>query len=446
MIKKNDVISTKITNYGCNAEGVAKIDGQIVFLPYTLVGEEVTATIINDKSKFAIAKAISINNKNDARTTAPCPYFTRCGGCQLQHAKYDHALKVKTQIVQDAISNIGKIDFKINNCISSDNEYQYRNKISMPINPSTRKLGMFRTSSHKIVDIEKCELQKPLINKLIQVFNNYLNLSKTSIYDENTKQGTLKHLVAREIDNNLLVTVVINDDDLKDKKLLADLLKQNFESFGLNLNINKQHNNVILSDKFIEVCGLTQIQITENGITYFINNKSFLQVNNYIKNKIYSKVFEEIFNTVVVEGYSGAGLLSAMMAKHAKHVYGIEIIKPATELANLLKSANKISNLTNINGDCQKELPKLINSLNLDNDFYVVVDPPRKGVDKNSLDAICSSKPKKIIYISCNPSTLARDLNIILSSGIYEVSEITPYDMFPQTKHVETLAILKLKI
>lgn len=444
MIKKNDTINVKINNYGCNGEGVAIFNNQVVFLPYTLINEQVTATIINDKSKFAIGKPVDIQNTNEYRTTPPCPYFTKCGGCQLQHCSYSHSLLIKQNVVQDAISNIGKINFNVSPVIPSNLIYNYRNKLAMPINPKTKKLGMFRTNSHNIVDIEHCLLQKEQINKLIKVFNKYLQNTKTSIYNDQTKTGVLKHLVAREINNALLITVVINANDLKDKKDLVDLLKQNFDNFGLSININKLNNNVILTNDFKNVYGLEYIDITENDINYSINNQSFLQVNDYIKNQIYSQVFNQIKDGVVVDAYSGAGLLSAMLSKHAKKVYGIEIVKPATKSANQLKQNNKIQNLININGDCAKELPLLLDTLSSEDkqNLSIVLDPPRKGCDKTVLQSILQTNPQKIIYISCNPSTLARDLNTLTQDNKYIIQLIQPYDMFPQTKHVETLAVL----
>lgn len=445
MIKKNDTIKTKILNYGCNGEGVAKIDNQIVFLPYTLKDEQITATIINDKRKFLIGKPVDILNKNKARIEAPCPYFTKCGGCQLQHAQYKHTLEVKQNIVQDAITNIGKLDFKVSPCIPSNLTYNYRNKFAMPINPKTKKLGMYRTNSHSIVDIEHCLLQKEKINKLITVFNQYLQTTENSIYDDQTKKGVLKHLVAREIDKQLLITVVINADNLPDKQQLINLLKQNFDNFGLSININKLNNNVILTNEFKQIYGLEKIEIYENDLCYSINNQSFLQVNDHIKTAIYNEVYNQIQNEVVIDAYSGAGLLSAMLSKHAKKVYGIEIIEQATKSADLLKQKNNIQNLTNINGDCSKQLPLLLDNLSNEDkkSLTIVLDPPRKGCDQKVLQSILQVNPQKIIYISCNPSTLARDLNILLQDNKYSLQTIQPYDMFPQTKHVETLVILK---
>ena len=444
-MNKNDNINITINNYGCNAEGVAYFDACPVFVPYSLINENIDAIVIKNNSKFCIAKILNIKEPSKDRIVAPCPYFTKCGGCQLQHTTYTNSLKIKAQIVQNAITNIGKIKYTVPTLLACPNAYHYRNKIALPINPVTKKLGMYRLNSHSIVDIDKCILQKDNINKLINIFNNFLSITKNSIYNEQTKKGLLKSLVAREIDDKLLVTVVIHGQNMQDVDILIKMLSNEFNNFGLSLNINTLKNNVILTEKFKQVYGLKEIEIEEFGINYSINNQSFLQVNQEIKSMMYKKIFEETQNHVVIDAYSGAGLLSAMIAKHAKQVFGIEIIKEATILADNLKQKNNIANLTNINGDCAIELPKLLETLTKEQqqNLTIVLDPPRKGCDKNVLEAIIKVKPTKIVYMSCDPSTLARDLNILQTSLNYKIKYIQPYDMFPQTKHVETLAVLE---
>ena len=447
-MNKNDKVKVKINNYGCNAEGVAKFNGEIVFMPYSLVGEEIDATIIKANSKFTIGKIDNIYQTSSERISPPCPYYTKCGGCQLQHTNYQNTLKIKTGIVQNAITNIAKISYTVPQAKASENYYHYRNKIAMPINPKTRKLGMFRTGTHNIVDIDNCLLQKNLIAKLIETVNQYLSITTNTIYDESTKKGLLKSIVAREINNEILLTIVINGNDLKDAELLAEMLKANFNKIGLSLNINKLNNNVILTDNFIHVYGQKSIEIEEFGIKYEINNQSFLQVNDEVKNMIYKQIFDETENNIVINTYSGAGLLSAMLSKVANKVFGIEIVEAANKLADQLKDKNNIQNLVNICGDCSDALPKLLNTLTgaEKQNLTLVLDPPRKGCDAKVLDAILKVQPTKIIYVSCDPSTLARDLNLLMQSGNYGIKFIQPYDMFPQTKHVENLAVLeKLK-
>ncbi|HAJ77939.1 MAG TPA: 23S rRNA (uracil(1939)-C(5))-methyltransferase RlmD [Clostridiales bacterium] len=446
-MNKNENVKIKINNYGCNAEGVAKFNGETIFVPYSLVGEEIEATIIKANSKYSIGKITKICEQSNERIVAPCPYFTKCGGCQLQHTKYENGLKIKTEIVQNAIQNIGKINYIVPQLIASDNKYQYRNKIAMPINPHTRRVGMYRLNSHKIVDIENCLLQKTNIKILIETINQYLSQSKNSIYDEETRIGLLKSIVARDINNTVLLTVVINGESLNDAELLIKLLSQKFNKLGINININKLNNNVIMTNNFKHIYGLNEIDMFDFGIRYTINNASFLQVNDEIKKLMYQKIFDETKNDIVINAYSGAGLLSAMLAKNAKKVYGIEIVEAATKLADDLKKQNNIHNLTNITGDCSEKLPELLNTLNGNEkqNLTIVLDPPRKGCDKKVLNSILNCSPAKIIYMSCDPSTLARDLNILMQSDNYKVKYIQPYDMFPQTKHVETLAVLETK-
>lgn len=443
-MNKNENLTLTIQNYGCNAEGVAYSNGQVVFVPYSLAGEQLDATIIKANKKFCVAKINNLKTKSDQRILPACPYYSKCGGCQLQHTNYQNSLEIKSQIVQKAISGIGKLNEQVLPCKPSEKHYHYRNKLALPINPKTRNLGMYRTASHNIVDIEACSLQTDNLNRLVRVFGNYLKLSSNSIFDDKTQKGLLKSLVARDVDGTLLVTVVINGNDLPDKDLLCNLLAKNFDNVGLSLNINKLCNNVILTDNFRQIFGKESAQKCDFGIEYQINNQSFLQVNNDVKNDIYSAIFKEVQDQIVIDAYSGAGLLSAMIAKHAKKVFGIEIVLPATQLAQKLARHNKIDNLQNINGDCAIELPKLLSTLEPceKQNLAIVLDPPRKGCDQSVLDSILSTLPNKIVYLSCDPSTLARDLAILCKDGNYQVKYIQPYDMFPQTKHVETLVCL----
>ena len=413
-------------------------------LCYALKDEILDCTIIKQTSKTNLAKINQIVSSSKERVQPVCPYYTKCGGCQLQHSNYQNALNIKTNIVQTAISKIGKIHCVVKPCAPCEKQFGYRNKIALPINPKTKSVGMFRPESHKIIDIETCPLVDDDINKIINIINTYLKTTENTIYDEETKCGLLKQVVARKVENSILVTMVINGDRLSDTDYLWELLSKTFKNVGLSINVTKMRNNVILTDNFKQIRGIERAAVEEFEIKYTINNQSFMQVNEQIKHQIYSDIFSQIEGETVVDAYSGAGLLSAMMAKHAKKVYGIEIIKPATEAANELAKTNNIDNLININGDCSKELPALLNSLtdNERQNLTIVLDPPRKGCDKNVIDSILLTQPKKIIYLSCNPSTLARDINWIMSSNNYSASLIQPYDMFPQTKHVETLAIL----
>jgi len=443
MIKKNDILEVNILNLGCNGEGVAKVDGVVLFIPYALPNERVKVQVINTKQKAYICKVLEVITPSPDREQPLCPYFTKCGGCQLQHLNYGKVLLFKQQLVQDAITHIGKIDYKVAACQPSNKQYYYRNKLALPLDSKNGLIGMFRTNSHSIVNIDNCYIQEPWCEDLIETFNEYIKHNKVSIYDESTQKGLLRHLVARQANGKLLITVVVNGDNLPKSEYLVNIISKKFDNFGLNININKTNSNIILTNDFKHIYGLKEIEIEEYGVKYSINNASFMQVNDYIKHKIYDEVLGEIsYKDIVIDAYSGAGLLTAIMSKKCKFSYGIEIVKPAVDIANNLKICNNISNMSNICGDTTIELPKLIKELK--DEFVVVLDPPRKGCSSEVMKTLAEVRPKKIIYISCNPSTLARDLKTLIDNNVnYKINKIKPFDMFPNTKHVESLAVLE---
>ena len=445
MIQKNDELEVDILELGVNGEGIAKAEGVVVFVPFALPNERVRIKIINTKSSYYIGKILEIITPSEYRINSPCLVFKKCGGCSLQHLEYFKQLEFKTQLVKNNFLRIANLDINVNNCIASKNIYGYRNKIQMPVGVENESLivGMYRPNSHSIVATNTCLLQDEESNKIISLTNNFLIKNNISGYNELTHTGLVRHIVARTLNNQILITLVINGQELPKINEYINILQQNYSNFGLYININTQRNNVILGNKFVYITGLKCLENTEFDIKYTIYPQSFMQINNYIKNEIYSYVLNFVKQNnfdVVIDAYSGAGLLSAMLTKVTKQVYGIEIIEKAVESANILKSYNNINNLTNICGDCSIELPKLVESKKFSN-FAVVLDPPRKGCDEKVLNAIAMSKPTDIIYISCNSATLARDVKLLTNNG-YNITYVQPYDMFPQTPHVETVCVL----
>lgn len=441
-MKKNETYVVKIIDMGMEGEGIAKIDGQVVFVPFALLGEEVEILIINTKSKFAIGKIINIISPSSKRIVAPCPYFTKCGGCDIQHIDYENQLQFKYNSLVNTLKKIGGITNNVNPVVPSINQFCYRNKVALPVVYQNGKtmVGMYRKNSHKIVEICDCLIQEKFVKKLIEITNKYILENNIVGYDENTGKGMLRHILARYYDNQILVTMVATSKDLPKINEFEKLLKQNFVNYGLELNINNKNTNVILGNKTIHLSGITSLDIKENGINYNVSNSSFMQVNNYIRNAIYDYVLSIISKAdVIVDMYSGAGVLTSMLSKVAKTVYGIEIEKSAVKNANTLMEKNNIKNVVNICGDAEIELEKL--STKLGNDFSVVLDPPRKGISEKTSNLLLSTLPNKIIYISCNPATLSRDLKILTQK--YNILSITPFDMFPQTKHLETVVELK---
>lgn len=437
-LQKNQKYVVDIIDYGANGEGIAKIDGVVTFVPFAIVGEKVEIQLILIKKQFVIGKIIKIIESSENRVAAPCKYFEKCGGCQLQHMNYYEQLKLKTDMVKNAIEKYAKLDCEVNGCVASPNQYAYRNKFAFPLYIQDGKIcaGMYRVSSHNIVKIDDCLLQEDC-KFVLDSFLNFANEQKYEVYSETSKNG-LKHLVVRSNDDGILVCVV-STQKLHNLKEFATKLQQKYKKVHIINNINRLDNNVILGNKDYVVCGSGELEYDEFGIKYQINSHSFLQVNSEIKKLLYSAVLNNIEeHDVVIDAYSGAGVMSAMIAKKCKYVYGIEIVKEAVRNADELANRNKIDNLTNICGDCKVELPVIIaqNKANV-----VVLDPPRKGCDQKVLEVLLDSEPEKIIYISCNPATLARDLKILSSKYLQE--KITPYDMFPQTANVETMVVLK---
>ena len=422
-LKKNQKFKSTVVDLYYDGNGVAKCDGLVVFIPGVLKGEEVEGVIINAKSKYVVGKAQEIINKSQDRIEPLCPYFLKCGGCNLQHMKYSEQLKFKKQQIQKLLGD----DVNVEDTFAS-NEYRYRNKVALPVGVNG-DIGFYRLGSHNIVPVTDCPICGEFVKPLIQAANELVK--------NNMK---IKHVVARELSGHIIITLVVFDKKDIDKEKTINVFDKFFNNYSINININKLDNNVILSDKFINLKGDDSIEHKSLDVVTHVSNGSFFQVNQSVSEEIYKQVLANIDNnSVVIDCYSGAGLMTAILAKRAKKCYGIEIVKSATEDANKLKKENNILNMENINGDCAEVLPKLAAKL-LKEKVNMVVDPPRKGVDKKVLETIISVKPDKIIYVSCNPATLARDAEIIKQAG-YSIAFAKGFDMFPQTHHVETLCV-----
>ncbi len=445
IVQKNQNYTVKIIDYGYNGEGIAKINGFTVFVPFTIVGETVDIVIILVKSDYAIGKVLKIIEGSSKRVTPPCPYYKKCGGCQLQHMEYAEQLVYKQNFVKNCLKKYAELDFTVQKVIASPKEYGYRNKFSFPISEIDGKMaiGMYKISSHTIVPIDNCLLQEEC-KFILDAFLEFANNSELKAYNSESKKG-VKHLVCRTYKGIILLTIV-STNKIANLQNLYKKLGQKYKIVNIVVNINNKDNNVILGNADYVIAGTGELKVNEFNLDYSINTHSFMQVNNQVKAMLYNKVLDNIeSSSVVIDAYSGAGVLSGIMAKKCKQVYAIEIVNEAIDNANDLVKANNICNLTNICGDCGEELPKLIKNLKSQNikNLVVVLDPPRKGCDKKVLNALNEALPKTIIYVSCNPATLARDLNYL--KEYYNITTIQPYDMFPQTANVETLVCLSIK-
>ncbi len=438
-MEKNEEYIVEIVGYTSDGQGVARENGFVIFVPFAVLGEKVKVHIIKVNKSFAVGKIVEILTPSKSRIEPPCPYFKKCGGCDFQHISYLKTLEIKKQIVSETLAKIGGFqNINVKNPIKSDKFYNYRNKSAYPIvfENGMSHVAMFKILSHDAVEISSCLLAEKSINLCASVFNDYMKTLK----DEQKK--SLRFLVVRSLAGGTLVTVV--GDKFFDISPLYSLLCESLHESKVGLFFSKKDidNNVILEGDIRHIAGIKQIDANFMGIDVSLSPLSFFQINEEVFRQLYEKVAEQFSSEeIVVDAYSGAGLMSALIAKKVKKVYAIEIIKDATKDANKLKEKNGISNLVNINGDAKDELKKLVREIG--SEFSLVLDPPRKGVHKDVIDCVLKTKPKKIVYVSCSVSSLARDLKL-LSEG-YEIDEIQPFDMFPQTHHVECVAILHKK-
>ena len=338
-LRKNVIVKGKITDLNDDGQGILKIENNIIFIPNTIPGEEVEAIIVKTFSKYSIAKVVQFISTSENRIVPSCPYFSKCGGCDIMHLPESTQVDFKTSKVAKTLKRIANIIFPVNNCIHLNN-LRYRNKIALPVS-TLGKIGLYRKNTHSVLPINDCLITEEWNEKIINCINYYIEHSGISIYDEEKKCGLLKFIVTRAIENSILITLVINGTKIPKQELLIEQLEKTFKNFGLNININTEHNNVILSNKWKHLHGIENLTANEFGIVYPVSNASFYQVNNVIKNEIYSAVLNAIPNNyVVIDAYSGAGLLSGIISTRAKKCYGIEIIKEATQNANELKQQN----------------------------------------------------------------------------------------------------------
>ncbi len=465
-MEKNQQIQVTIEALSSKGEGIATVDGMKVFVPFALVGEKVTAKVIFVRKTYAIAKLIEVHTPAEDRVRPFCPVFQKCGGCQLQHIKYPMQLRIKTKNVSDCLKKIAKLDVNVPLCVKCDSTKEYRNKMQLPVAQNGKELlvGFFAPNSHRIVPTKECKLHGDWCEKVIDAITAYAKIENVSGYDEMTGTGLLRHVVVRSVNQKLLITLVINGQELPRSETLISLLEKRIGEFGLYINVNRTQSNVILGDYFFHCHGLTELTITGKGLTYRVGPKSFVQVNDQIAAKIYDRAVLEADLTeedVVINAYSGAGLLTAQFARACKMAYGVEIIDEATKSANALARENGLENkMCNITGDCAKEVARILKETKETAGRRVLVlDPPRKGCDLAVLSAAREELPERIIYISCNPATLARDVGILMGTLaydengellpvpeptlLYELSFVQPYDMFPQTAHVESLVCLQ---
>ena len=459
MLHKNELYEGLVEGLGTDGEGIIKIEGTTAFVPFCLIGERVSFKVLKVKDNIAYGKLISVLQPSEDRVRPRCLVFGKCGGCSLQHIDYSAQLEFKRSTVKGALSKIGGITFPVRETVPCGKEYGYRNKLALPIgivNGETA-VGFYAPHSHRIVPVDNCDIQAEWVKEVISAVKEF---AKTGVrgYDEESGTGELRHIVVREIKGKFIFALVCTKKI--DAMPFAEILKGKFKQFTLLLNINSQNTNAIFGKSFYTVYGDGFFGAEEFGIKYRAGANTFLQVNDDMREKLYSAVLDEAEEGVTaIDLYSGGGLLTAMLAQKCGRAFGIEIVEEASRCADGLKEENGLDGrMINICGKVEEEIGRVFAKTK--GRRIIVCDPPRKGIERSAVNAIKSSGADKIIYVSCNPATLARDLGImtgtlveengsLVKSGApqseYEIVSITPFDMFPQTRHVETLAVLSHK-
>ena len=447
MLSKNKEYVVDIVDIGQGGVGIGKYEGFTVFVEGGLIQDKVKVRINKSKKNYAEGDIVEIIEKSPFRVDRICSDDLKdCGGCQIQELDYNKQLELKTNEVKQVISRIGKLEnVEIHETIGMQSPCRYRNKAQFPIqniNGSTA-IGFYKKKSHDVIPTDMCVIQHDINDKIIKIIKTYIQAYNVSIYNETTHTGVLRHLVTKVgfTTNEVMVVLVANGTNLPHLNELASVLKENILGFKtLVLNVNKAKTNVILGKENKVIYGNGKINDYIGDLVFEISPLSFFQVNPVQTEVLYNKALEYAElkeNDTVFDIYCGIGSISLFLAQKATKVYGIEIVEDAIKDAKINAKLNNLNNVEFYVGKAEEVVPKMYSEGKTAN--VVVVDPPRKGCDEKVLDTIVSMKPDRVVYVSCNPSTLARDLAYLDERG-YKCVEIQPVDMFPHTMHVECCA------
>ena len=450
-IQKNQEYIVDIIDNGFEGEGIAKIDNFTIFIPGTIKGEKVRVLIVKVLSSHGFGKIVEIIEKSQARQDVDCNTYKRCGGCNLRHVKYEETLKMKQNAVQSLVNKTLKNKLQVRETVGMENPLHYRNKAQYPIGINKQGepvIGVFANRTHEVIPIDNCLIQNKKSEEIAKFIIEFIKEKNISIYDEKTGKGLVRHIVTKVgiKTGEIMCVIVINGHKIPNENELVENLKTRYpEIKAIVKNINMKNTNVILGQENINLYGNGYIEDILGEYKFKISPLSFYQVNPVQAEKLYNlgvSMAEITKNDVVFDLYCGIGTISLFMSKFAKKVYGIEIVEEAVKMAKENALNNNVSNTEFFAGDVEIVLDDLINNKGLKADV-VMFDPPRKGLDKKSIDNILNIRPKKIVYISCNPATLIRDLADFENE--YDIKTIIPVDMFPFTSHIECCSVLQLK-
>lgn len=447
-IHKNQEYVVTIIDNGFEGEGIAKIDNFTIFVPQTLKGEKVRIVIVKVKSSYAFAKAIEIIEPSAYRLKEDCTTYKKCGGCNLRYMEYEHSLNLKQEAVQNCFKKELGREVEVYPTVGMGNPFYYRNKLQYPVGLDKEGkpvMGVYANRSHNIIPTQDCLLQNKKAQEIAKDAFNYLMNIGVEPYQEEKQTGTLRHIMVRTglITGEVMLVLVLNKESFgKEEKFVHEICSQHTEIKTIVKNINKQNTNVILGKENEVIFGQGYIFDKLGEYIFKISPLSFYQVNPVQTEMLYNIAIEYAELTgkeTILDLYCGIGTIGIFSAKKAKKLYGIEIVESAIEDAKENAKLNGIENAEFYAGDVEEILPKIIEKEKISPDV-VFIDPPRKGCDAKTIENLLEIQAKKIIYVSCNPATLARDVKLLQEK--YELKRVQPVDMFPFTSHVECVAEL----
>ena len=450
-IRKNEEYIVDIVDNGFEGEGIAKINNFTIFVKGAIEGEKVRILIVKVNSSYAFAKILEIIKKSPYRCDEDCSTYKRCGGCDLRHIKYEKTLEIKKNMVQSLVNKTLENKIDVNNTVGMEKPFNYRNKAQYPvgINKNGEPIfGVFANRTHEIIPIDDCKIQTKISERIAQYVINFMKDNKIKVYDEKNNKGVLRHIVVKVgmKTNEVMCVLVVNEEKIKNEdKLVKGLIDAFPEIKTVVKNVNTKNTNVILGNRNIILYGNGYIKDKLGDFIFKISPMSFYQINPVQTEKLYNLAIQNgelSKDKVIFDLYCGIGTIGIFASKNVKKVYGIEIVPQAIEDAKENAKLNNIQNAEFMVGDVEFALSELIEKRNIIPDV-VFVDPPRRGLDTTTIKNLEKVKPEKIVYISCNPATLVRDLKMFEEE--YEIKSITPVDLFPWTKHVECVSVLCCK-
>lgn len=452
IIKKNDEYIVDIIDNGMDGEGIAKIDNFTVFVEGVIKGEQVKILIVKVLTSHAYGKILEIIKKSENRVEPDCATYKRCGGCSLRHIEYEETLNMKKRKVENLVSKtFGKENnIKVENTIGMGIPYNYRNKAQYPVGLDKTGepiIGVYAQRTHEIIQMKECLIQNEEAEKIAFTIYKFVKEKNIPVYNEKTGEGLLRHIVIKVgiYTHEIMCILVVNGKKIPYETELVEMLVREYNVKTVVKNINMKNTNVILGYENIVLHGDGYIYDLLGGYTFKISPMSFYQVNPVQAEVLYNIAIEKAeLNKydILFDLYCGIGTIGICASSYAKKVYGIEIVEQAIEDAKENARINNVENIEFFAGDVEKIFSNLMEKKQVYPDV-IIVDPPRKGLDNNTINNILAVKPKKVVYISCNPATMVRDMKLL--SEKYEVGDITPVDMFPFTSHVECVCVLNLK-